>query len=108
AGFLASALAAPADGNGTSRGFQGGCNASSELQRLGVSPPGVNQFLTGQIVMSPADRSKLAALVVLSFTPPIGSNQGSFTTRPDASRGIIAILIGLRGATPSAGAGATG
>ena len=104
--FLASALAGPAVGNGNSREFQGGCNASSDLQRLGVSPPGANQFLTGQIVVSQDDRSKLATLVVLSFTPPIGSNKGSFLSGPDVARGIIAILIGLRGPTQPAGAGA--
>jgi len=106
ASFLASALTAPADRDGNSRGFQGGCNASRDLQRLGVSPPGANQFLTGQIVVSQDDRSKLATLVVLSFTPPIGSNKGSFLSGPDVARGIIAILIGLRGPTQPAGAGA--
>jgi hypothetical protein len=62
--------------------------------RLGVSAPGADQFLSGQIVLDPADRGRLARLVVYfasspasgeaiaefrrnGFTPPIGSNKGS-------------------------------
>ena len=33
------------------------------LQRAGVSGPGVEQFLKGQVVANPADRAKLARLM---------------------------------------------
>src|SRR5262245_7584825 len=78
------------------RGFQGGCNGGcDDLRRLGVSSLGAEQFLSGQVVGNPADRSVLASLLVrapagpvggdsasalrttASFTPPIGSNKGS-------------------------------
>ena len=78
------------------RGFQGGCNGGcDDLRRLGVSSLGAEQFLSGQVVVNPADRSVLASLLVRapaglvggdsasalrttpSFTPPIGSNKGS-------------------------------
>jgi hypothetical protein len=32
------------------------------LRRLGVSPVGVDQFLSGQVVLDPADRYRLAGI----------------------------------------------
>jgi hypothetical protein len=72
-------LLAAADFN-NARGFQGGCT-KGDILRFGVSPPGVDQFLNGQVVVNPADRARLASLVVRGFTPPIGSNKGSLIDR---------------------------
>jgi hypothetical protein len=47
--------------------------ARQTMQRVGVSQEGVDQFIKGQVVVSLADRSKLASLVVrnlsVSFSP---------------------------------------
>lgn len=41
-------------------------NTRLALQRLGVSSVGADQFLRGQVVVNPADRSKLARFKVVS------------------------------------------
>jgi len=41
--------------------------ARQELLRLGLTPLGANQVLGGQIVVDPADRSKLADLILVAL-----------------------------------------
>jgi hypothetical protein len=54
------------------------------LLRLGISRPGADQVLTGRVVADSADRARLARLIVLGFTPQIGSYKGSFARTADS------------------------
>src|SRR5262245_55823127 len=67
--------------------------AGRSLLSSGVSSLGADQFLQGQVVVDPADRSKLAGIM---------THDGS------SGNGIIAILIGLLGPSPRGFQGCNG